>query len=472
MGVFIGGGAVWLGLEERQGIDSAGHDGAAMGVLGGADAGEADTAGHDDAATHRSALVESVAETRDAVVNLETAQGRGAGVIVDPRGVVVTNFHVIADALEAPREGLFGGSGSPAQPVVTARFENDRTVAAEVVLADAGEDLAVLRLLSADSAEQFTAAKLGSSSALQVGQEVYAIGNPVGLPHTVTRGIVSALDRTGILDNRRLGVIQLDAAINIGNSGGPLFNMRGELVGIVAGRQKSTQGIAFALPIDHVHGFLRAASDPDAARWGVIGVSLDLDRAAPTAALALGYEAGLRVQDVLADGPAARAGMHAGDMVVALRGKRLDGLPKRSADAMALHLQTTVRSMFPGETLPITVVRAGSIVDLDVEIGSASERDQVFIDAEELLGLLLDRTAEHPIIVGIRASSPLFRDQKALTGTRVVRLMQAPIENIEGFGEMLDKLRRLVRKQGAEPTVLIAFRDQHGREAEIPIRVW
>ena len=473
MGVLIGGAAVWLGLYQREvnrgaatGVDTAPAASLASLSAADAEAGEAAVDPGDEA----SPLVAAVARTRDTVVNLETPRGLGAGVIVDPRGIVVTNFHVIADALAEPRTGLFGAAAPRDAPRVTARFGNDRKVPAEVLVADPGEDLAVLRLRPADSGERFAAAELGSSASLAVGQEVFAVGNPFGLQHTVTRGIVSAVDRVGILDDRQ-PVIQLDASINLGNSGGPLFDLQGRLVGIVAARRQQAQGIAFALPINHVRGFLRAAADPDAARSGTIGVGLELAAELPAPAVELGYRAGLVVDNVYPEGPAARAGLQPGDVLVAVRGKRLDGLPDPSPGQLALHLQSTVRTMFPGETLALTVVREGAREELEVEVASASERDQVFIDAEELLGLELDREAEAPTVVGIHPASALQRYASVLRGTQVVRLMREPVDDLEGLGERLTNLRRLVRQQGSMPTVLVGFRDPEGREAEVPVRV-
>ena len=424
--------------------------------------------------TEPPSLVDAVAETRDSVVNLETPRGLGAGVIVDPRGIVLTNYHVIDDALRPPTSSLFGGDAddAPRVPSLTARFENDRRVTAQVLVADPEEDLAVLRLVSSDSEERFEAAALGSSSGLRVGQEVFAVGNPLGLPHSVSRGIVSATHRTGILAKSQVALIQLDASINLGNSGGPLFNLDGELVGIVTARRQQAQGIAFALPMDHVKGFLRAVTDPEGVRSGMIGVNLSLREPLSESVKALGYGAGLVVGRVREEQAAAQAGLREGDTVVAIRGKRLDGLPAASdPEVLATHLQSTVRSMFPGETLKVTVIRDGQRVDLEIEIASASERDQAFIDAEDLLGLVLDPQRERPTIDGIRAGTPLHRYATILRGVTVVRFMGEPVSDVDALAPGLAELRQLVRKGGATPTVFLGIRDSRGREAEIPIFV-
>lgn len=475
MGVLIGGAAVYLGLEHPA-LDPGRafeHASTLDGVAAVQPVVEPTSAVDSHSEPERPSLADAVESTRDCVVNLETPRGLGAGVIVDPRGIVLTNYHVIDDALRPPTPSLFGDPEERAATLpLVARFGNDRRVPAEVLVADPEEDLAVLKLAPADPEERFAAAQLGTSSALRVGQEVFAVGNPFGLRHTVSRGIVSATDRTDILAKPQLSLIQLDASINLGNSGGPLFNLDGELVGIVTARRQQAQGIAFALPMDHVRGFLRAVTDPEGVRSGWIGVNLALRRPLDDEVTGLGYKAGLFVERVLEDRAAQQAGLLAGDTVVALRGKRLDGLERaEDPEALATHLQATVRSMFPGERLPVTVVRGGKSLEIEIEIESATERDQTFIDAEDLLGLLLDPKRDDAVIVGVRSHSPLSRYDRILHGTQLVRVMGEPVQGVDGLGPPLAELRQLVRKGGATPTVFLGVRDTYGREAEIPVRV-
>ena len=472
MGVLFGGAAVYMGLQlPDDGLGSA------MGrVVEGPTAAGSGEASVDGAsivaeAADKPNLVDAVARTRDSVVNLQTSAGLGAGVIVDERGIIVTNFHVIADALGAPSVELFG-SASEGHARVVARFENQREVPATILVADREEDLAVLRLEPSDDDERFAPAHIGRSSELRVGQDVFAVGNPFGLPHTVSRGIVSALDRIGILENRELPVIQLDASINIGNSGGPLFNLDGELVGIVTARRQRAQGIAFALPIDHVRGFLRAVSEPSMRRSGMMGVTLKLDRGSEANVRALGYAAGLVLDEVHPGLPADRAGLRAGDVVVELRGKRLDGLAGNATPReLASYLQKTVRSMFSGEQLAVTVVRAGEVIEIPVEIGSASERDQAFIDAEELFGFELRRTGDMPVVENVR-SGPLQGFARFVQGARIARLMGNDVGTLDELGKILGEIRELTRKHGATLTVPLGLVDAEGRSIpEFPLLV-
>lgn len=420
---------------------------------------------HDDVGS--SPLVRAVAATRDAVVNVSTGRTLGAGVIVDARGIVVTNYHVIADALAVPSRAR--GDASPG-PTVTARFEDGRELPAVVLVADRQEDLAILRLLGPDPAERFAAASLGRSSALAVGQEVFAVGNPLGLNHSVSRGIVAGLDRTDVLRERKLPLVQLDASINVGNSGGPLFALDGTLVGIVTMRKRDALGIAFAVPVDHVRGFLAAVSEPDVPRRsGAIGLTVEPRRAAAPSERRRGYGAWLEIADVVEDGPAARVGLRVGDGVVEVRGKRLDGLTDPGDAALPLHLQSTVRSLFPGERLPLTVVRGDEVLAVEVEVGAAPSDRQVAIDAEELLGLQLRPGTA--IIEGVLPGTPFAALPRSLRGVEIVRLVDRPIASVEELGAELARLRELLRGGHGALEVLVDLREDGGRTASYLVRV-
>lgn len=463
MGVLLGGAAVYLGRQ----------DAPAPAPVVSAEPPSVDPATPPSPQPSRPipTLADAVASTMDSVVNLESSRGLGAGVIVDPSGIVLTNHHVIAEALRPPPT-IFGATLGE-QPVLSARFANDRKVGASVLVADPGEDLAIVRLIPPSGEEPvFEAATIGRSSALVVGEEVFAIGNPLGLRNTVSRGIVSALDRTGIMSNEQRALIQLDASINVGNSGGPLFNLRGELVGIVTARGQRAQGIAFALPMDHVRGFLEALQDPTRAGSGVIGLSLDLDAKLPAGASALGYQAGLVVDEPREGGPADKGGLRKGDVIVALRGKRLDGLADFGRPLkLAKHLQKTVRGMFEGESLPVTVVRDEELLELALEIVAASAEDQVLIDAEELLGLVLEPKTERPTVERVVQGTQLSRYPSVLVGARIESVMGTAVETMDDLSARLQELRRLAAQRGSAPTVLVGFVSAQGESGRVLIAV-
>ncbi|GAB2911392.1 S1C family serine protease [Nonomuraea fastidiosa] len=179
-------------------------------------------------------LSATAARVLPSVVSIETRTAGGSGFVVDDRGHILTNAHVVAGNTR-----------------VTVVLSDGRRLTARVAGADGDEDLAVLEV---DYPGELTPATLGRSSDLSVGDQVLAIGSPLGLSGTVTAGIVSALDREVRLGSARRTAVQTDASINPGNSGGPLVNARGEVVGvntaIAAGRGGGNIGIGFAIPID------------------------------------------------------------------------------------------------------------------------------------------------------------------------------------------------------------------------------
>lgn len=257
---------------------------------------------------------------------LVPGEGVGTGFIVDSRGYIVTNNHVVVRP---------GTCDQPASRI-TVTLHDGRKLAAQVAGADPATDLAVLKV----EGEGLVPAPLGSSSALQVGEEVIAIGNALDLPGgpTVTKGVVSARGR--FIEERECGVtipdaIQTDAAINPGNSGGPLVNMRGEVVGITTAviRGSLAEGLGFAIPIDLARPIideLIAKGRVERAYVGILTVDIT-----PTLARNQGLpvEKGVGVRDVVPGGPAARAGLRAGDIIVRLgdyqvgnRGELLEAL--------------------------------------------------------------------------------------------------------------------------------------------------
>lgn len=231
-------------------------------------------------------------------------QSAGSGVIVDAaNGYILTNAHVVGRASE-----------------IEVGLDDGRTLAAELVGMDRHVDLAVLRV-KADALAQI---RVGRSEHLQVGDFVVAIGNPFGLNHSVSSGIVSGLERSGLGIESLEDFIQTDASINPGNSGGALVNLRGELVGIntaILAPGGGNIGIGFAIPSDLALGVMRQLVEHGEVRRGTLGIStqdLDADLAR---AFGLTETRGVLVTAVDPEGPAARAGLRAGDVVVAIDGR-------------------------------------------------------------------------------------------------------------------------------------------------------
>ncbi|MDC0671842.1 S1C family serine protease [Nannocystis radixulma] len=397
-------------------------------------------------------LVEAVEHTRDAVVTLTGADALGAGVLVDETGLVLTNYHVVAGQIRDPRQRVLGGvteTGALAQQPVRARFVDGRELPAELLVADPDRDIALLRLLPADNAEKFPFAARGRSHELRVGETVFAVGNPLGLEHSVAQGIIAAVNRTGLSRSRQTPLLQLDAAINLGNSGGPIFNLRGQLVGITTATLERAQGIAFAIPIDHIAALLEALRAGHGARSGQVGAEVAPDGALDDDARALGYANGLRVSRVLPGRPADAAGLRKDDLIVEAQGQRFDsfGTGPEAQLRLAHHFVSTVRGLLPGEVLNLTVVRGKNRLTFTIPVAAAPPDQQVLIDADALLGLRLDESRREPIVKELRPEAPISRSRgrELLRNARVSEIAGIPVESRDDLGPLLSELRQIGR---------------------------
>jgi S1-C subfamily serine protease len=234
--------------------------------------------------------------------------GHGSGFVFTPDGFVLTNSHVVKDAR-----------------VVRVEMPDGRSAAAEVIGDDPDTDIAVLRIHAADVAW----AQLGDSSALRVGQLVIAIGNPLGFQSTVTAGVVSALGRSFRSTTGRLidDVVQTDAALNPGSSGGPLVDSHGRVIGVNTAVILPAQGICLAVGISTVKVVAAKLIRDGRVQRGYIGIAGQNIALEPAAARALGMPGGgVLVLQVEPDSPALRAGVRAGDVVIALDGNAITGI--------------------------------------------------------------------------------------------------------------------------------------------------
>jgi serine protease Do len=265
--------------------------------------------------------------------------GLGTGFIIDPQGYIVTNNHVV--------------DGADKIKVV---LQDEREFEATVVGRDPQTDLALIKV---DADKDLPAAPLGKSSDLKVGEWVVAIGNPFGLEHTVTAGIVSAKGRTigaGPYDD----YIQTDASINPGNSGGPLLNMQGEVVGINTAIIASGQGIGFAIPIDMARGIVAELKQEGGVTRGWLGVNIqDLkDDLATYYGVEKGQ--GVLVAQVIPGDPADKAGIQAKDIITAVDGTPVTSSRELSAKAAGLKV---------GERVDVTLLRDGQEQTVSIKVG-------------------------------------------------------------------------------------------------------
>lgn len=281
----------------------------------------------------------------------EQFESFGSGFIISADGYVVTNYHVIQDAKQVN--------------VVT---NNEKNMKALVVGYDATNDVALLKV----DGSNMPYVTLGSSDSLVVGDQVAAIGNPLGeLSNSLTVGYISAKDRVVDADGTVINMLQTDAAINAGNSGGPLFNMKGEVVGIITAKFSgssnsgaSIEGLGFAIPIDDVSGILSDLKEYGYVTGAYLGVYVrDVDASGQS----YGLPAGAYVEEVIKGYCAEKAGIRAGDIIVNLGGYDVDSMNS---------LLRALRRFKAGDSTSVTVFRGGQKVYLTVTLDEKTAEQQ------------------------------------------------------------------------------------------------
>lgn len=282
------------------------------------------------------------------------ATSLGSGFIIDEKeGLILTNYHVIADADEVK--------------VILTEEEADREgMDAKVVGGDAEADVALLKI---KSSRKLTAAALGDSDQLQVGEWVMAVGNPFGHGHTVTKGIISAKERVVLPMSQFANYLQTDTPINPGNSGGPLINTSGEVIGINAAINAAAQGIGFAIPINYVKRILPELRAKGAVTRGFIGVNISELNPKLAKGMKLPKNTqGVVVSEVIEGGPAAKAGIHRYDVIHSINDKRI---------LNGSQLINIVSGFSPGTTITVKVSRAGKEHEIKVTVGKRPPRERL-----------------------------------------------------------------------------------------------
>ncbi len=290
-------------------------------------------------------------QSRDPVQNLferfhrdEPHKGLGTGFIIHPDGYILTNAHVV--------EG--------ASVIEVNLGDGDDHFPARVVGTDEGTDIALLKI---EARRPLPVVPLGDSDHVQIAEWVMVIGNPFGLDHSVTLGIISQTGRNDIAPAGREGYydfIQTDASINPGNSGGPLINLRGEVIGIATAINATGQGIGFAIPIDMAKAIVGQLKDHGKVLRSWMGISVE---ELPRGSLAPAGQHGVLVTDVVAGGPAARSGIKAGDVITAFQGRQIRN---------AARLRWYVSTAGVGNTIDLTVLHGrGPEEDMRVRLGKA-----------------------------------------------------------------------------------------------------
>jgi Do/DeqQ family serine protease len=348
-------------------------------------------------------------------------QSAGSGVIVDAKnGYIITNHHVVENASE-----------------ITITLLDNRSFSAKVIGSDEGADIAVLQAKQPN----LVAMALGDSARLEVGDYVVAIGNPFGLQHTVTAGIVSALSRTGINPDGYEDFIQTDASINPGNSGGALVNLRGELVGInsaILSRSGGNIGIGFAIPVNMAKGVMDQLIKYGQVKRGVLGVNIY--NVTPDIAKEFGLteSSGALVAGVAQGSAAERAGVKTGDIITSI-----NGVTMRDAS----ELRNTIGMLRIGDKVDIGLLRDGKalkVTALVAERGDLETANAIDIN-KGLEGAELHDAPDNGgvLVKAIQEGSPAAQNGLRASDL-IVGVGRTPIANIKGLKEAAKNANVLV----------------------------
>ncbi|MGD9903507.1 MAG: trypsin-like peptidase domain-containing protein [Vicinamibacterales bacterium] len=384
-------------------------------------------------------VVDPDAATTDGLV--ERRRSSGSGVILDPAGYVMTNYHVVQGAR---RVQVVLAGAQDGQSIVRPR---GRTLDATVAGVDEETDLALLKVAGAG----LPALPLGDSDTLRAGQLVFAFGSPLGLDNSVTMGVVSAVGRQLEADDPMV-YIQTDAPINPGSSGGPLVNAAGQVVGIntlILSQGGGNEGLGFAAPSNIVRTVYDQLRQYGRVRRGSIGTVVQSITAVMARALALPRESGAIVADVDPAGPAAAAGLRVGDIVVSLDGKAIEN---------GRQLDVNLYRRAAGDVAQLVVLRGDQTVNLPVAVGERDDdplrfaemvtRDEHLIPRLGVLALTLTDTLRAEVGVGDEVTGALVAARAAESaaeygvapGDLVVSVNRVAIRGLDDFRQRIAAL--------------------------------
>ncbi len=360
-------------------------------------------------------------------------RGVGSGFIIDPSGIVLTNAHVVDGASN-----------------VNVKLTDKREFTAKVLGVDKTTDIAVLKI----DGKNLPAVKVGDPDQTRVGSWVVAIGQPFGFENTVTSGIVSAKSRA-LPEDSYVRFIQTDAAVNPGNSGGPLFNLKGEVIGInsqIFSRTGGSQGLAFAIPIDVAMHVEQQIVQHGKVTHGRLGVMIQDVNQALAANFGLKAPKGALVSSVQKDSPGAKAGLKAGDVILTLNGEEIGG----SSD-----LPPKVASLKPGSSVTLGIWRDGAGKELNATLGAMDDGKNVVASAgSQDLGnarlgiavraLTAEERRDNDIVGGLVVQDVAGAAERAgvRPGDVIVAVNTKPVKNVE-------ELKALVAKSGKTLALLV-----------------
>jgi Do/DeqQ family serine protease len=341
----------------------------------------------------------------------------GSGVIVDAtRGYILTNHHVVSGA-DTIQISLIDGSVHDA----------------EIVGSDPATDIAVIKV----DVKGLKEMPIGDSTKARVGDFVIAIGNPFGLGHTVTSGIISALGRSGISRDAYEDFIQTDASINPGNSGGALVNMNGELIGInsaIISRSGGNVGIGFAVPTEIASSIMSQILDYGEIRRGLLGVNIQTIDAEAAKALGNTIESGALITGIQAGSAAEHAGLQVGDIIVEVNDKKVDGVAE---------LRNRIGLLRSGEEVRIKYLRENKILTARAELGQA--RSQSVLGEEIHPGLagatfaVASADSENGIEIQEVQEGSAAAQRGLRTGDLITHVNRVPVQNLDELREVASR---------------------------------
>lgn len=350
--------------------------------------------------------------------------GVGSGFIIDQKGYILTNDHVVKDADK-----------------IKVKLADGKEFTGKVIGRDPKTDLALVKI---EASQNLQALQLGNSDDLRVGSWVMAIGSPFGLEQTVTAGIVSAKGRvlgSGPYDN----FIQTDASINPGNSGGPLVNMKGEVVGINTAIIASGQGIGFAIPVSTAKAIVPELEEKGHVTRGWLGVGIQEVTPALAKSFDMKEKKGALVSQVFKGGPGEKAGIEQGDVILGFDGKDI---------AESKDLPRIVASTPVGKTVTVKLLRNGKAVDRQVKVGEMEEKTVAAskVPSQKSLGMSVQNVTPEiasdlhlnkrsgVVVTRVEPGSPAA-DAGILTDDVIQEVNRKPVKDVEDFTQKIEKAK-------------------------------
>ncbi len=355
----------------------------------------------------------------------------GSGFIISKDGYIVTNNHVIdgADTIEV---NVFSGEGNGTGVSKGDKFQ------AKLIGRDPATDLALIKI---DAKKDLVFVPLGNSTKVRKGDWALAFGNPFGLDHSVSLGIISATGREiNMNENRRFDdFIQTDAAINFGNSGGPLINLKGEVIGVNTAITAQGSGIGFAVPVNILKDVLPQLKDSGSVSRGYLGVMIQDVSEEIREALGLSTASGVVINDLVANGPAAKSQLQRGDVIIKIGDRDIPN---------SRELQKTIANLKPGASINMHVIRDKKVVQVSVKLGNLTDESDEQAGAEsgeqnhDKLGLIVGSVPDNSgVVVQDIAPNSAAGEAGILPGDILKKVNNTPVKDVKSYSQVVANIK-------------------------------